>query len=62
MEFILLLRLLYNLLIQEVTDTTKAENSWSFLLPRAPIQTDFASGEEKDKKCVTDTLIYFLVY
>lgn len=30
-----------------------------FLLPRATIQNDFASGDKKDKKYVTDTLIFF---
>lgn len=39
----------------------KAENTSSFLLPRAPIQNDFASGDKKDKIYVTDTLIYFLL-
>lgn len=30
-----------------------------FLLSRATVQNDFASGDKKNKKYVTDTLIYF---
>lgn len=33
-----------------------------FLVPRATIQNDFASGDKKDKKYVTDTLVYFFLY